>query len=194
MNKDIIALISLFVVIFVIWMYVLYIPQTNKNDELNNKIQTYKEMERKYIPDSEIYSMEERLDSLGTKIKNIKDQFYMDKAILDIGRQIEQIGNEYGLEFQAISLLNYEMLEFFGSGNDKQLTELPAQFKFQGEYGELANFLDSIDDFPFLVRFTDMFIFNDFFIANKLRINLIGKVVIAKSELNKVKGVTNENI
>lgn len=194
MNKNVIAVISLFVIILLIWIFALYMPQKNKNKELNNQIQEYAEMERKHVPASRIYFMENRLDSLTAKINHIKEQFYMDKAILDLGRNIEKIGNVYGLEFQNISLLDYDISEFFESSSDKQLTELPVQIKFQGEYVELGNFLDSIDNFPFLVRFTDMFIFNDFFIKKNLRIQLIGKVVITKSELSKIKEVTNENI
>ena len=197
MNKDIIALIGVFIIICLVWIFVLYVPQSEQKQELNSKIEVFREMESQQVPQSRIILMEEKLDSLEMKISDIKAHYYLDKAILDLGRHIEHIGEEYGLEFVNISLLNYEMLSFFGNQNNQTLTELPIQVVFKGEFEELANFLDSIDDFPFLIRFTDILIINNF-VNKKLSIILDGRVVVTKSEIGEkketIKEAVNENI
>ncbi len=194
MNKDIIALISLFGAIFLIWVFALFNPQSHQKKKLNSEIQSYKVIEQQHVPESKIFFMEKKLDSLSLEISKIKNQFYLDKAILDLGRHIEQIGNEYGLEFKNISLIDYEILNFFGSENDQSLTELPVQIEFEGEYNALTHFLDSIGDFPFLIRFTDISILNDDLRTMKLSISLIGMVVITKSELGEIKEISKESI
>ncbi|MEJ2628443.1 MAG: type 4a pilus biogenesis protein PilO [bacterium] len=197
MNKDIIALIGLFIIILLVWIFAIYNPQSDTKKELNSKIEVFREMERQQVPQSRIILMEEKLDSIEMKISDIKAHYYLDKAILDLGRHIEQIGEEYGLEFMSISLLNYEILSFFSNQNNQTLTELPIQVIFQGEYEELANFLDGIDEFPFLIRFTDILIINNF-LNKKLSIILEGRVVVTKSEIGEkketIKEAINENI
>lgn len=193
MNKDIIGLVSLFIIILLVWIFVVYIPQSDKKQELNSKIEEYREMEREQVPESRIVIMETRLDSLEAKINSIKAHYYLDKAILDLGRNIEKIGNEYDLEFKNISLLDYGVLSFFGNNTNQTLAELPIRVVFQGEFTELADFLDNIDDFPFLIRFTDFLIINNF-LNSKLNIFLKGKVVVTKSEMDENKEVLNENI
>lgn len=194
MNKDIIVLIGMFIVVFVIWYFVLYTPQTDTMEELNTTIQEYIEMEKQHVPESRILFMEQKLDTLRARVRKIKSQYYLDRAILDLGRHIERIGNKYGLTFQKISLIDYNILNFFSDESGQTVAELPVQVEFQGEYNAITNFLDNIDEFPFLIRFTDVSILNDDEETETIDIILIGKVVITKSEIGETEGVTNERI
>lgn len=194
MNKDIIGLTALSVVSFLIWYFLLYTPQANEKMELNKEIEEYREMEKEHVPESRLLLMEQKLDSLKAKVRRIKSQYYLDRAILDLGRQIEQIGKTFGLEFKKISLIDYDILNFFSDQSGRTIAELPVQVEFEGEYNELTDFLDNIDTFPFLIRFTDISILNDDNTADTISIILIGKVVITKSELGEIEGVTNENV
>jgi len=194
LNKDIIVLIGMFIVVFVIWYFVLYTPQTDTMEELNTTIQEYIEMEKQHVPESRILFMEQKLDTLRARVRKIKSQYYLDRAILDLGRHIERIGNKYGLTFQKISLIDYNILNFFSDESGQTVAELPVQVEFQGEYNAITNFLDNIDEFPFLIRFTDVSILNDDEETETIDIILIGKVVITKSEIGETEGVTNERI
>ncbi len=193
MNKNIIALIGLFIVVFIIWYFVLYTPQADTMKELNITIQEYREMEKQHVPESRILFMEQTLDSLRARVKKIKNQYYLDRAILDLGRHIERIGNKYGLTFNKISLVDYNIINFFSDKSGQTVAELPVQVEFEGEYNAITTFLDNINGFPFLIRFTDVSILNDDE-TDTIDIILIGKVVITKSEIGETEGVTNESI
>lgn len=182
-NKSLIVMLIISAIIFVLWFAGLIMPQSNKITRLNGEIDEFVKLEKQQVSDNTIQLMMLKLDRLTTDIKDVKAHFYPEDEILDLGRRVEKIGENHGLEFISISPEEFANLDFF-KGDNKDVTELPIVIEFKGIFKELTDFLDSVEEFPFIIRLNDIKIINGDVRSQELNIYIKGNVVIARSGIN----------
>jgi Tfp pilus assembly protein PilO len=175
LSKRIILPISFIVVLLVGWIIMVYWPASKELGRLNRRLSDLKEKERQIIPEEKIQAMRIAVDSLEAYLNASLDRFYPEEELIDLGRAIESIGKEYSLQLVNITP-DYESLPLF-QGNPKEISELPVTVDFSGGFPDLTRFLDTMSDFPFVMRFEEMTLSKEGSLSRELSISLKGVVV-----------------
>ena len=175
LSKRIIFPASFIVVLVVGWIVMVYMPASKELGKLNQRLNDLKEKERQIIPDDTIEAMRVVVDSLATHLDASLERFYPEEQLIDLGKAIERIGKEYSLQLVNITP-DYESLPLF-QGNPKEISELPVTVDFTGGFPDLTRFLDTMSNFPFVMRFDEMTLSKEGSLSRELSISLKGVVV-----------------
>jgi len=102
--------------------------------------------------DRDIKALEERVELLRKGIKISQEKIVTKDQLESIVGQIKSRGQKYGLKFHSM-LPDYDNL-IKVKGEEKEFSEvsqLKIEIKMQGYYKRFGQFIDSFDEFPFLV-------------------------------------------
>ena len=175
LSKRIILPVSFIVVLVVGWIVMVYLPASKELGKLNRRLNDLKEKERQIIPDDQIQAMRVVVDSLAAHLDASLERFYPEEQLIDLGKAIESIGKEYSLQLVNITP-DYESLPLF-QDNPKEISELPVTVDFMGGFPDLTRFLDTMSEFPFVMRFEEMTLSKEGSLSRELSISLKGVVV-----------------
>ena len=195
LSKRIILPVSFIVVLIVGWVIMVYLPASKELGRLNRRLSDLKEKERQIIPEEKIQAMRVVVDSLAAYLDTSLERFYPEEQLIDLGRAIESIGKEYSLQLVNITP-DYESLPLFHD-NPKEISELPVTVDFSGGFPDLTRFLDTMSNFPFVMRFDEMTLSKEGSLSKELSISLKGVVVfrnVKKPELKQEERMANTGV
>ena len=144
------------IVLLIVWLSALYLPVIRNKKELEKKWELLQNQIKNEVPEARLETMKTFVDSLFAYLDVREEHFYPVEKLLDLGRSIEQIGKEYGLTLISVSP-GYESLALIQKA-EEGVTELPLTLKFTGSFIQFAKFVESVPDFPYVVRVNEVFL------------------------------------
>ena len=170
-------------VLFIVWLSVLYLPVTRDKKELEKKWGLLQNQIRSEVPESRLGTMKTFVDSLFAYIDVREEHFYPVEKLLDLGRAIEQIGKQYGLTLISVSP-GYESLSLIQKA-EEGVTELPLTLEFTGSFIQFAKFVESVPDFPYVIRVNEVFLEKESEDQLALTLNIKGVIVLRKESVTE---------
>ena len=183
MNKTIIAISSFIVVIIIVGVVFVYMPASKEMGVLREQFNRLEERERNNVSELQVREIRRAVDSLYASIDEGMKRIYPEEQLLDLGRAVENIGKEYGLELISI-VPDYESLSLFTEATE-DISELPMLIEFQGGFDQLTQFLDGIPEFPFVLKINEVNIERMEQDSIDLWIQLRGVIVLKKERSNE---------
>ena len=138
-------------VLIIGWYFLYYLPVNNRISEVNNDIDELKE---------EIDFIENNiggLDSLRNEVRLLENELQSERNKLISTNQIEyvsQVLKDKGEEFQLkIEDTEPDLNVLFGEEKSSgAIIKCPVKLFIVGQFFDFGKFLDSFDDFPFLIK------------------------------------------
>lgn len=185
MNKKLIVMSSVIVGLLVVWLVFVYLPIHREMGDLEEKLESFEEMEKFRISTNQLQYLRTVLDSLYIWVDESMERIYPENQLLDLGRVIENIGKEYGLKLVSI-VPDYESLSLFTDQNG-EIVELPVMMQFGGRFQQLTQFLDHTDALPYVLRINEVIIENhsESQYSSELDITLRGVIVLKKERTDE---------
>lgn len=182
MEKKLIIIPVLTVFVVFLWFMAVFSPLKKQGSELKNKIDVLLQRERAKISDKELEAVRILVDSLEKRIERGEKKFIPEENLLDFGREIEKILNNYNISLVSITP-NYPSLAIF-KDNTSAVVELPIRLEMRGRFLSFAKFLDSVPDLPFILRTTEVTIKVEEKSSKAVTIILQGVIVLTKERKN----------
>lgn len=171
------------VVLIIVWLSVLYLPVIRNKKELENKWELLQNQIRSEVPEARLETMKTFVDSLFAYIDVREGHFYPVEKLLDLGRSIEQIGKQYGLKLISVSP-DYESLALIQK-TEEGVTELPLTLEFTGSFIQFAKFVESVPDFPYVIRVNEVFLEKESEDKPALNVIIKGVIVLRKESADE---------
>jgi len=188
--KKIGILAGILVAGIVVWVLLIYMPAQKKIEKLNIEKARLEEKVRAEISDQQVQFMKNMVDTLIVKLERAEARIYPLNRLLKLGEDIDHICSDFGLKLVTITP-DYSQISIIYK-EQQEVSELPVSFRVEGQFSQLAEFLDAIPTFPFLMRVNAFNIEKlDIVKDTKLMIELKGAVVLRKERVDEV---TNENL
>jgi Tfp pilus assembly protein PilO len=175
------------IVLFVVWLSVFYLPVIKQKKSLEKKWELLQEQIRDEVPELKLQTMKTFVDSLFVYLDVREERFYPAEKLLDLGRAIEQIGKQYELKLISVSP-DYESLSLI-KDTEEGISELPLTLEFTGSFTKFASFIESIPDFPFVIRANEIFLVLES--EGQLEITIKGIIVLRKGSVDE-KAIKNK--
>lgn len=154
--KTIIVAVSALILIFTGWFFLLYRPKVSdlhslKEDTQNLvlKLQSFR------VSDQQILILEKEAENLGKEIEGKRAKILPKDQLPLVIQQFRSKGTKFGLKFEQM-IPDYETLIKVEDEKVSEVLKLTVHMKLQGHYKNLGQFIDSIDQLPFLVSFGDI--------------------------------------
>lgn len=157
--RTLIVATLLLVLICLGWFFLLYRPGVSKvttisedSKELLAKLQSF------HVSDGQIKALEKQVEILKRDIRLKKAKIVPKDELSTVVRQFQQKGRGFGLKFHSI-IPDYESLirvENEERESGSEVLKLTVHIKLQGSYRSFGRFLDSLDEFPFLISLAEM--------------------------------------
>ena len=183
MNRNLIILISAVVIASVFWFFMVFQPVNSETNRLKTRLAELVKKEKEIVTAADMQRIRSEVDSLFTRLDEDMKRLYPEEQLLDLGRRVEEIGREYGLKLVSI-VPDYESLSLF-SENRGDISELPVTIGFKGSFTQFSRFLDSIPEFPLVLRVNEVNLENTNGNHSQLSIQLRGIVVLRKERVNE---------
>lgn len=172
-KKTLIIVAGLLPIICLGWYLAFYHPKASRlrilrrdMENLLIKIQSLK------VTDKQITSLEKQIDKLETEITEIQRKVLLKSELPTVVRQFERKGRSFGLKFHSI-IPDYDSLMRIPREEEApDLLKLTVHFKLQGYYKNFGNFIDSLDELPFIISLDEMSLHFNKRIHPELEINL----------------------
>jgi Tfp pilus assembly protein PilO len=171
------------IVLLIVWLSVLYLPVIRNKKELEKKWELLQNQIRSEVPEARLESMKTFVDSLFAYIDVREEHFYPVERLLDLGRSIEQIGKQYGLTLVSVSP-DYESLSLIQKA-EEGVTELPLTLEFTGSFNQFAKFVESVPDFPYVIRVNEVFLDRESKDSLVLTVIIKGVIVLRKESADE---------
>jgi Tfp pilus assembly protein PilO len=171
------------IILFFVWLGVFYTPVTRDKKQLEKKWELLQNQIKSEVPESRLESMKTFVDSLFAYIDVREEHFYPVENLLDLGRSIDKIGKQYGLTLISISP-GYESLALIQKA-DEGVTELPLTLEFSGSFIQFAKFIESVPDFPYVMRINEVSLYKESEEQPTLTANAKGVIVLRKESINE---------
>ncbi len=185
MNKKLFLMPGLMILILVVWIIVVYLPTNREMGALKDRLVSLNAMEQQRISENQVRHLRTILDSLYMWVDESMERIYPEEQLLDLGRVIENIGKEYGLELISI-VPDYESLSLFIEQSG-EIVELPVMMQFGGRFEQLAQFLDHSNALPYVLRINEVIIENnsESQYSSELDITMRGVIVLKKERMDQ---------
>lgn len=157
MNKPIIQLAIVGVILIgliTIWVLHVYIPVTHELHKLKEEEKFLQGKLDKEITIDQVHVMKNAVDTLKKEHKKLLKRFFPAEDLIDLGKSIEQIGNQYGLQMNIITPEYSQLTRILGSNPEP--VGLPIEVEFLGSFTQCTQFLDHIDQFPLALRVNEI--------------------------------------
>jgi Tfp pilus assembly protein PilO len=171
------------IVLLIVWLSVLYLPVIRNKKELEKKWELLQNQIRSEVPEARLETMKTFVDSLFAYIDVREEHFYPVEKLLDLGRSIEQIGKQYGLTLVSVSP-DYESLSLIQKA-EEGVTELPLTLEFNGSFNQFAKFVESVPDFPYVIRVNEVFLDRESEDPHVLTMIIKGVIVLRKESTDE---------
>lgn len=188
-DKKLILIPSILAGVIVVWVVMFFLPVQKQSEQLGERLSFLEEKQRKEIPESRVRMMQAVVDSLNARLDNFNARIFPEERLLDLGRTVEGVGRRYGMTLVSIAP-DYGMLSLLSQSNET-VSELPMTMVFEGSFSGFAEFMDGMEEFPFLIRIHEASIEKEEESASSLEIQLRGVVVLRKERSNDY-GLANE--
>lgn len=183
MDKKILLIPSLVLLSLVLWLVLFYLPLHHNASVLKKRLTTLEEKERSQISQKEIQKLENVVDSLSSNITKQMEKIYPEEKLLDLGRAMETIGKKYNLNLISITPDLTSLSAIWEATNE--ISELPISIEFQGQFMQVAQFLDGIPEFPFLLQVKEISLKREEKEGRSLIILIRGAIVLRKERLDE---------
>jgi Tfp pilus assembly protein PilO len=173
-----------FVVVLIIgWTVGIYMPGKQDIDQLQGKLDTLLKKGKDQITEGRLQVMMDVVDSLGKDLIAGMNRIYPEEQLLDLGRAIDNIARKFDLALMSVAP-DYSSLSLF-KDDQAEISELPMMMELSGKFQQMARFLDSVPEFPFVLRVTEMKILKGEQSSSGLTFELRGVIVLRKERSNE---------
>lgn len=149
MDRKVLLFGGLFAILLVAWVVIIFVPSQNEIKSLGLRLEELKAKEQARISPMDVQILTNRVDSLEVRVAQRAEKIYPGEKLLDLGRTMEKLGSQYNLKLLSITP-DYESLHLFREEN--QISDLPVQMNFEGNFRDFGRFLDERSTFPFMIR------------------------------------------
>ena len=178
LKNKIIIISALMVVMIITWFVVIYMPDSKNIGKMKDRLAVLEEKERQGISERKVHILENHIESLNKKLKSNLDRIYPQQQLVDLGGHVEKIGKQYHLRLVSI-FPEYSSLSQLHEGG-QEFNELHVTIEFAGLFHRVAEFLDNIDEFPFVIRVNGVTLEKKIEKQSELKITLQGVIVLRK--------------
>jgi Tfp pilus assembly protein PilO len=137
-------------VIVIGWILLVFWPAAKTIKALTEKSRILIQKDKQSISDLQVKSIQIEADSLTRKLEADMRRLFYEDQLLDLGRVIEQIGKQYGLNLLTVTP-DYQFLSSLKE-NHEQNTVFPMTIVFGGTFVQFTKFLDNINEFPIVFQ------------------------------------------
>lgn len=139
------------VVLVLIWYFAFYKLQSGKISEMKAGIkQINQDLNAAQNSAGGIQKIKKEIESIKEEIEKMQEKIPSKDRLLYVSRAIENRGKQYGLKFQEIN--PKKDILFSKEEGNVSITKVPIELWMRGQYFELGKFIESLNDFPFLVN------------------------------------------
>lgn len=183
MDKNLSKLIMfplLLVLVFVAWFLGLYLPMSHQADRLSTQIIQAEAKAKEIVPQAKIDILKTNIDTLMLYLDQRNSQLYPEEGILQIGKVFDELGKKTGLKLVQITP-DYQILTNMANAPE-EIIVLPLVCEYEGVFGELTSFIDSISEFPFNYQIQFFTVKHHEEIKGTLLISLQGRIIVQKAK------------
>ena len=106
----------------------------------------------------------------------------MQEWLLELGKEVENIGKKYGIKLVKITP-NFQAISNLLEG--KPIASLPVTIEFSGQYRQFTKFLDELNMLSFNIRINEIEIEKSDASRYSLNFKLQGDIALKKREVDK---------
>ena len=142
--------IGLVSIIF-LWFFGFYNLQNKKIAEMKIEItKISNDLNRAKSSSEEIKKLQDEITTIKKDTEKMKENIPSKDKLLYISSVIQRRGELYGLEIQRI--IPQKDILFAEQSGSSPIIRIPIELWITGKYFELGRFIESFDDFPFLLK------------------------------------------
>jgi len=177
-DKKIIIIPSVIVLLVVGWLLLIFWPSTKTIKQLKQRTNVLVQKDKQSISNLQVKSIKIETDSLTQRLEAGMRRLFNEDQLLDLGRVIDNIGKEYGLNLITITP-DYTVLSTLKEGRE-QITEFPLTITFGGTFVQFTKFLDNIPEFPIVFQVESLKFEKQSKTSSKLTAEMRSKIVMRK--------------
>jgi len=177
-DKKIFLIPSVIVLLLVGWIVLIFWPTTKLIKLLNERTRVLVQKDMQSISDLQVKSVQIETDSLTQRLEAGMRRLFDEEKLLNLGRVIDKIGKEYGLDLKTITP-DYNILSTLKE-NREQITVFPLTIIFGGTFIQFTKFLDNIPEFPIVFQVESVMFKKQSKSGSKLTAEMRSKIVMRK--------------
>lgn len=177
-DKKIFLIPSVIVLLVAGWIVLIFWPSTKLIKLLNERTRVLVQKDMQSISDLQVKSVQIETDSLTQRLDAGMRRLFDEDQLLNLGRVIDKIGNEYGLDLKTITP-DYTILSNLKE-NREHITVFPLTITFGGTFIQFTKFLDSIPEFPIVFQVESIIFKKQSKSGSKLTAEMRSKIVMRK--------------
>jgi len=182
MDKKIIITLSVGIIIIGLWFGLFFMPVNKDVRSLKTRMSDLERKEKEVIPNEMLSLTRHEVDTLGSQLAYKIKRIYMQERLLELGKEVENIGKKYGIKLVKITP-NFQAISNLLEG--KKITSLPVTIEFSGQYRQFTKFLDELNMLSFNIRINEIEIEKSDASRYLLNFKLQGDIALKKREVDK---------
>jgi len=149
-QRSILYGVGLVVLIF-LWFFGFYNVQSRKIAEMKLEIVKVNDVLNRAKSSSKgLKKLQDDIKNIRKDIEEIKEKIPSTDKLLYISDVIQRNGEKYGLQFHKI--IPQQDILFSGQSERSPIVKIPINIWMAGKYFDLGRFIESFDNFPFLLK------------------------------------------
>ena len=137
--------------LMLLWFFGFYNVQNRKIAEMKLEIAKINDALNRAKSSSEgIKKLQDDIENIKKDIEKTKEKILSKDKLLYISNVIRRKGEQYGLEFQRI--IPQKDILFAEQSESSPIIKIPINIWMTGKYFDLGRFIESFDNFPFLLK------------------------------------------
>jgi Tfp pilus assembly protein PilO len=177
-GKKLFVVPSIMGLIVIGWILLVFWPAAKTIKALTEESRILIQKDKQSISDLQVKSIQLEADSLTRKLEADMRRLFYEDQLLDLGRVIEQIGKQYGLNLLTVTP-DYQFLSSLKE-NQEQITVFPMTIVFGGTFSQFTKFLDNINEFPIVFQVETILFKKESESGSKLTGEMHSKIVMRK--------------
>ncbi|MFC1557877.1 type 4a pilus biogenesis protein PilO [candidate division KSB1 bacterium] len=138
-------------VLMLVWYLAFYNSQTRNISEMKAGIeQINRDLTAAKSSAGGMQKINDEIKSIKEEIEKMQEKIPSKDKLLFVSRAIEKRGKQYGLKFQEV--VPQKEILFSENKDSASITKIPINIVMTGEYFALGKFIESLDDFSFLIK------------------------------------------
>jgi len=150
-KQRIVLLVTGCVILIVGWYFIYYLPMNNKINKIKSEINEINE-EINLVAGNigGLENLRKNVNQLETELEQYEEKIITKNKLVYVSNQLKEKGIECNLRIEKITP---KVDVIFGEEKEEgEIVKLPISMNIVGHFFDFRNFLESFDDFPFLIK------------------------------------------
>lgn len=174
------------IVIILIFAVFLYVPKVRHASKIQSEIQGLKkQIKENEVMARDIGKLRAQIISLEESQKEFMSKVVSRSELLEVVHQLVKIGEPYKLIFSAIQPPGLDTI-LQTDNPDSPLKPIPFVFTVQGKYLDIAQYIESLKDFPYFLRTPEIEIIGKEEIRPMIEVRLLMNIYASSLIMSKL--------